>query len=49
MIALAIDRNLADKISYPFLWGTIVLTLIWPVVAQLIRAFANSFKRSITD
>ena len=40
MIALAIDRNLANKISYPFLWGTVVLTLIWPVVSQLIRAFA---------
>src|SRR5262245_12383851 len=40
MIALAIDRNLANKISYPFLWGTIVLTLIWPVVAQLIISFA---------
>jgi hypothetical protein len=40
MIALAIDRNLANKISYPFLWGTIVLTLIWPVVSQLLRAFA---------
>ena len=40
IIALAIDRNLANKISYPFLWGTIVLTLIWPVVSQLIRAFA---------
>ncbi len=40
MIALAIDRNLANKISYPFLWGTIVLTIIWPVVSQLIRAFA---------
>ena len=40
MIALAIDRNLANKISYPFLWGTIVLTLIWPVVSQLIRALA---------
>jgi hypothetical protein len=40
MIALAIDRNLANRISYPFLWGTIVLTLIWPVVSQLIRAFA---------
>jgi hypothetical protein len=40
MIALAIDRNLANKISYPFLWGAIVLTLIWPVVSQLIRAFA---------
>src|SRR4029434_1678303 len=40
MIALAIDRNLANKISYPFLWGTIVSTLIWRVVSQLIRAFA---------
>ncbi len=40
MIALAIDRELARKISYPFVWGTIVLTLVWPAVAQLIRAFA---------
>ncbi len=40
MIALAIDRNLAQKISYPFLWGAIVLTLVWPAVSQLIRAFA---------
>jgi hypothetical protein len=40
LIALAIDRNLANKISYHFLWGTIVLTLISPVVSQLIRAFA---------
>src|SRR5262245_66543078 len=40
MIALAIDRNLANKISYPFLWGTLILTLIWPVIFQLIRAFA---------
>jgi hypothetical protein len=40
MIALAIDRNLAQKISYPFTWGVIVLTLVWPVVSQLIRALA---------
>jgi hypothetical protein len=40
MIAVAIDRQLAQKISYPFLWGTIVLTLAWPAVSQLIRAFA---------
>jgi hypothetical protein len=40
MIAIAIDRNLAQRISYPFLWGTIVLTLIWPIVSQLIRAIA---------
>ena len=40
MIALAIDRNLAHKTSYPFAWGVVVLTLIWPLVSQLIRAFA---------
>jgi len=40
MIAVAIDRQLAQKISYPFLWGVIVLTLVWPAVSQLIRAFA---------
>src|SRR5215510_7157086 len=40
MIALAIDRNLAQKISYPFTWGVVVLTLVWPIVAQLIRALA---------
>ncbi len=40
MIALAIDRNLAQKISYPFTWGVIVLTLVWPVVSQLIRGLA---------
>jgi len=40
MIALAVDRNLAHKISYQFLWGVVVLTLIWPAVSQLIRAFA---------
>jgi hypothetical protein len=40
MIALAIDRNLAQKISYPFAWGVVILTLVWPIVAQLIRALA---------
>ena len=40
MIAVAIDRNLASKISYPFLWGVIVLTLIWPAVSYLIRSLA---------
>jgi hypothetical protein len=40
MIALAIDRNLAQKISYPFTWGVVVLTLVWPVVSQLIRGLA---------
>jgi hypothetical protein len=40
MIAVAIDRNLANKISYPFVWGVMVLTLIWPVVSYLIRSMA---------
>jgi hypothetical protein len=40
MIAVAIDRNLAQRMSYPLLWGVIVLTLVWPAVSQLIRAFA---------
>ncbi len=40
MIALALDRNLAQKITYPFTWGVIVLTLVWPIVSQLIRAIA---------
>lgn len=40
MIAVAIDRNLANKIAYPFAWGVIVLTLIWPVVSYVIRSLA---------
>ena len=40
MIAIAIDRNLANKVSYPFLWGVVVLTLIWPVVSYIIRSIA---------
>jgi hypothetical protein len=40
MIALAIDRNLAQRITYPYLWGAVVLTLIWPVVVALIKTLA---------
>ncbi|MCI0485225.1 MAG: hypothetical protein L0229_01230 [Blastocatellia bacterium] len=40
MIAVAIDRNLANRISYPFLWGVVVLTLVWPIVSYLIRGLA---------
>jgi hypothetical protein len=42
MIAVAIDRNLAHKITYPFVWGVVALTLIWPIVSQIIRALAYS-------
>lgn len=40
MIAVAIDRNLAHKIAYPFVWGVVVLTLVWPIVSYLIRSLA---------
>jgi hypothetical protein len=40
MIALAIDRSLAQRITYPYLWGAVTLTLIWPVVVTLIKTLA---------
>ncbi len=40
MIAVAIDRNLAHKIAYPFAWGVVVLTLVWPIVSYIIRSLA---------
>jgi hypothetical protein len=40
MIAAAIDRNLAQRISYPYLWGVVVLTLIWPIVSLIIKFLA---------
>jgi hypothetical protein len=42
-VALAIDQKLANRISYPFLWGIIVLTLIWPTVSYFIRGLAYMF------
>ncbi|HEY6802920.1 MAG TPA: hypothetical protein VI306_05005 [Pyrinomonadaceae bacterium] len=43
MMAVAIDQKLAHKVSYPFVWGTVVLTLIWPAVSYFIRALAYLF------
>lgn len=43
MMAVAIDQKLAQKVSYPFVWGAGVLTLIWPAVSYLIRAIAYLF------
>jgi hypothetical protein len=40
MMVLAIDRQLAQRMTYPFVWGVIVLTLIWPPVSYFIRGFA---------
>src|ERR1700754_5084539 len=43
MMAVAIDQKLAHKVSYPFVWGCIVLTLIWPAVSYFIRGVAYLF------
>src|SRR5262249_44939178 len=43
MIVVSIDQKLAQRVAYPFLWGTIVLTLIWPVVSYFIRGLAYMF------
>ena len=42
-VALAIDQKFASRISSPFLWGAIVLTLIWPTVSYFIRGLAYMF------
>ncbi|MEJ7618308.1 MAG: hypothetical protein WKF30_15385, partial [Pyrinomonadaceae bacterium] len=43
MVAVAVDQKMAHKISYPFAWGLVVLTLIWPSVSYFIRAIAYLF------
>src|SRR5258705_10569117 len=43
MMAVGIDQKHAHKVSYPFLWGTVVLTLLWPAVSYFIRAVAYLF------
>jgi hypothetical protein len=40
MIALAVDRSLAQRTTYPFVWGVVVLTLIWPIVTHIIKSIA---------
>src|SRR5262249_49962324 len=40
MIALAIDRSLAQRVTYPCLWGVVVLTLIWPIIVLIIKSIA---------
>src|SRR5262245_1821634 len=40
MIALAIDRSLAQRVTYPYLWGLVVLTLIWPIIVLIIKSIA---------
>ena len=40
MVAVGIDRKLAEKITYPFVWGTIVFTLVFPVVRDVLTYIA---------
>src|SRR6266545_465721 len=43
MMAVAIDQKLAHKVAYPFVWGAVVLTLLWPAVSYFIRGLAYLF------
>ncbi len=36
MIAIAIDRNLAQRISYPFVWSAAIFTLLTPLVTHIL-------------
>lgn len=40
MIACIVDKHIASKTTYPFFFGVIALTLIWPVVSKIIRIVA---------
>src|SRR6185369_5919892 len=52
MVAVALDKKLAERISYPFIWGTVVFTLIFPVVRDVLIFIAYtvaSFGLSLYD
>jgi len=40
MIACIVDKHLASKTTYPFFYGVIALTLVWPSVSKIIRIVA---------
>src|SRR5262249_26097706 len=40
MIACIVDKQLASKTTYPFFYGVIALTLLWPSVSKIIRIVA---------
>src|SRR5437588_5824872 len=40
MIACIVDRQIASKTTYPFFYGVIPLTLVWPCVSKIIRIVA---------
>src|SRR5438445_1946367 len=40
MIACIVDKHIASKTTYPFFYGVIALTLVWPSVSKIIRIVA---------
>ena len=40
MIACIVDKQIASKTTYPFFYGVIALTLLWPSVSKVIRIVA---------
>src|SRR3989442_6827008 len=40
MIACIVDKHIASKTTYPFFYGVIALTLVWPSVSKIIRILA---------
>jgi hypothetical protein len=40
MLACIVDKQIASKTTYPFFYGLIALTLVWPSVSKIIRIVA---------
>jgi len=40
MLACIVDKQIAGKTTYPFFYGVIALTLVWPSVSKIIRIIA---------
>ena len=40
MIACIVDKHIASRTTYPFFYGLIALTLVWPSVSKIIRIIA---------
>src|SRR5438067_1599841 len=40
MLAGIVDKHIASKSTYPFFYGLIALTLVWPCVSKIIRIVA---------
>ena len=40
MLAGIVDKHIATKTTYPFFYGLIAVTLVWPSVSKIIRIVA---------